>query len=399
MKKRDHLARIGVLVFILVLLVRIPSYAEEVRGVAKDTIKIGMITDMTGPVAGLLVPYANAHRDYFQWVNEEGGIHGRKIRLLIEDDRYSIPAAVAAFKKLVYRDEVLCISGPGGTGQHTALFSQLEKTKMPSFAVAISPTMYTPYKRYVFIPAGDYWDFIGVIYDYILNKMKVKAPKIAMVRPDTEGGKVVAEGGKKWAGFYNQKYYEEIMAVGATDATSQILRLKNEGVDNIVVAANTTDAASLALRTCRKFNYSPNVHGVQYACGDEVIESAGEAAKNYYGIHAFSMWYDNTPEMKKLRETFMKYHPGSKPPNPMYQMGWYWGIIISEGLRRAGRDVDGEKLVDAIETLKDFDTGGISGPVTYTSKSHKATNYCKIFKTDMKKKRLVAVTDWLKPAE
>ncbi|MFH1625590.1 MAG: ABC transporter substrate-binding protein, partial [Pseudomonadota bacterium] len=66
-------------------------------------------------------------------------------------------------------------------------------------------------------------------------------------------------------------------------------------------------------------------------------------------------------------------------------------------LRRAGKDVDGEKLVDALETLKNFDTGGLCGPVTYTSKSHKATNYCKIFKTDMKKKRLVALTGWMKP--
>ncbi|MEW6616508.1 MAG: ABC transporter substrate-binding protein [Thermodesulfobacteriota bacterium] len=399
MKKRDHLARISVLVFVLVLLVSIPSHAEEVRGVTGDTIKIGMITDMTGPAAGMLVVYANAHRDYFRWINEHGGVHGRKIKFVIEDDRYSIPAAFAAFKKLVYRDNVLCISGPGGTGQHTALFSQLEKTKMPSFAVTISPVMYTPYKRYVFTPAGDYWDFIGVIYDYVLNKMKVKDPKIAMVRPDTEGGKVVAEGGKKWAGFYNQKYYEEILAVGAMDATSQILKLKKEGVDSIVVAANTTDAASLVLRTCRRLKYSPNIYGVQYACGDEVIESAGEAAKNYYGINAFSMWQDDTPEMRKMREIFMKYHPGNKPPINVYQMGWYWGIIISEGLKRAGREVDGEKLVDALETLRDFDTGGLCGPVTYTSKSHKATNYCKVFKTDMEKKMLVAVTGWIKPAE
>ncbi|MFH1626415.1 MAG: ABC transporter substrate-binding protein [Pseudomonadota bacterium] len=387
------------LVGTVVLLTESLSQARDVRGVTDDTIKIGMILDMTGPAAGLEVVYANAQRDYFRWVNEQGGIHGRKISLLVEDDRYSIPAAFAAFKKLAYKDRVLCISGPGGTGQHTAMFSQLQKTKMPSFAITISPIMHTPYKRYVFPPAGDFWDFIGVTYDYIVNKMGVKAPKIAMVRPDTEGGKVCATGAKKWADFYNQKYYEEYMAVGAMDITPQVLKLKKNGIDNIIVAGNTTGAAALVLRTCKRFRYSPNVHGVHYACGDEVIESVPDAAENYYGIHAYSKWHEDTPEMNKLRKLFVQYHPDSKPPIIMYQQGWYWGKIISEGLARAGRDVDGEKLVDALETFKDFDTGGLCGPVTYTSKSHKATNYCKMFKADMKKKRLVAITDWMKPAE
>jgi branched-chain amino acid transport system substrate-binding protein len=398
-KKISYPLIVLALISIMIFGLCVSSYAGEVRGVTKDTIKIGLITDMTGPAASMLSIYAHAHRDYFQWVNEHGGINGRKIKLIIEDDRYTIPAAIAAFKKLVYRDEVLCISGPGGTGQHTALFSQYEKVKMPSFAVSISPTIHTPYKRYVFASAGDYVDFTGMIYDFVLNKMKAKAPKIAMVLPDTEAGKVVAEGARKYASFYNQKYYGEVLNVGAVDATSQILRLKSEGVDNIVIAANITDVVSTVLRTCRRFNYSPNVHGVHFACGDEVIEMVGDTAKNYYGVHALSQWHDDTPEMKKVREVFKKYHPNSKPPIGIHQMGWLWGIIISEGLNRAGKDVDGEKLVDALETLRDFDTGGLCGPVTYTSKSHKATNNCKIFRSDTKNKRLVAITGWIKPPE
>ncbi|MEW6616569.1 MAG: ABC transporter substrate-binding protein [Thermodesulfobacteriota bacterium] len=399
MRKIKYSSIVLTLISVMICGLCVYSYAGEVRGVTGDTIKIGLIVDMTGPAAAMEVVYAHAHKDYFQWVNEQGGIHGRKIKLLIEDERYTIPAAIAAFKKLVYRDEVLCISGPGGTGQHTALFSQLEKTKMPSFAISISPTMHTPYKRYVFASAGDYVDFTGAIYDFVLNKMKAKAPKIAMVLPDTEAGKVVAEGARKYASFYNQKYYSEVLNVGAVDATSQILRLKSEGVDNIVIAANITDVVSTVLRTCRRFNYTPNVHGVHFACGDEVIEMTGDAAKNYYGVHALSQWHDDTPEMKKVREVFKKYHPNSKPPIGIHQMGWLWGIIISEGLKRAGKDVDSEKLVVALETLKDFDTGGLSGPITYTSKSHKATNYCKMYKTDMGKKRLVAITGWIKPPE
>jgi branched-chain amino acid transport system substrate-binding protein len=270
---------------------------------------------------------------------------------------------------------------------------------MPSFGITISPIMFTPYKRYVFAPPGDYWDFAGVAYDYIVNKMEVKDPKIAIARPDTEGGKVFAAGAKKWAGFFNQKYYEEIVAVGAIDVTSQVLCLKANGINNVLVGALPTPEVALVLSTGRRFQYFPNVWGIHYGCGEDAIERAGATAGNYYGLHAFSQWYDDTPEMKKVRETFLRYRPKSKPPVNYYQMGWYWGVIISEGLKRAGKEVDGEKLVDALETLRDFDTGGICGPVSYTPKSHKATNYCRIFKTDVKKKVLVPLSDWIKPAE
>ena len=126
---------------------------------------------------------------------------------------------------------------------------------------------------------------------------------------------------------------------------------------------------------------------------------AGDASKNYYGIHAYSTWDEDAPEMSKLRKITMRYHPTGKPRIMVYQQGWYWGKVISEGIQRAGRDLDGEKLVDALETFRDFDTGGISGPITFTSQSHKATNYCKIFKTNMNKRKLIPVTAWMKPAE
>lgn len=399
MKIRNCLAPVIALILIVIFAVCIQSHAGEVRGVTKDTIKIGDINDMTGPVTILTLPYIEAQRNYFRWVNENGGIHGRKIKLIVEDDRYSIPMAVAAFKKLAYRDKVLCIIGPAGTGQHTALFSQLEKMKIPSFAINISETMWVPYKRYVFPPAGDYHDFIGVAYDYIMKNLKVKDPRIAIVRPDTEGGKICHAGAEKMADLYNVKLYEEILAVGSMDASSQMLNLKRRGVNNIIISALTTGESALVMKNGKRFGFYPNVFGVHYACGDEAIGLAGEAAKNYYGIHAYSTWYEDVPEMKNLRDVTMKYHPGTKPRIMLYQQGWYWGKIISEGLKRAGKDLDAEKLVDALEGFKDFDTGGICGPVTYTSKSHKATNYCKIFNVNMKKRMLLPVTGWMKPGE
>ncbi|MDY7034010.1 MAG: ABC transporter substrate-binding protein [Thermodesulfobacteriota bacterium] len=95
----------------------VSGYANEGRGVTDTTIKIGGIADHTGPVATICTPIIEALKNYTRHINDQGGIHGRKIKLLMEDDRYSIPAGVAAFKKLVYKDKVLALLGPVSIGE------------------------------------------------------------------------------------------------------------------------------------------------------------------------------------------------------------------------------------------------------------------------------------------
>jgi hypothetical protein len=81
----------------------------------------------------------------------------------------------------------------------------------------------------------------------------------------------------------------------------------------------------------------------------------------------------------------------------LYIQGYTTTAILVEGLRRAGRNVTVEKFVDALETLKDFDCGGMLSPMTYTSAIHKPSDYSKIVKADMEKLVFVPVTKWVKP--
>ena len=152
------------------------SCAEKVRGVSDTTIKIGGILDLTGPLVTTIRPLVEALRNYTRYVNDHGGIHGRKIQLIIEDDRYTIPAAVAAFKKLVYRDEIFALMGPGSTGETRALTDNIMKQKLPSIVFAADEDVIEPYKRYLFLPLDTYENQIGVILDYIVKVTKPKKP-------------------------------------------------------------------------------------------------------------------------------------------------------------------------------------------------------------------------------
>lgn len=116
--------------FFVVLLYN-PTTATESRGVSENTVKIGIIMDQTGPAAEMGIPYTKGVKNYFRYINDSGGTNGRNVKVLIEDDRYSIPMAIAAFKKLIFRDEIFGIMFCGGTGQNTVLFDQIEDNKVP----------------------------------------------------------------------------------------------------------------------------------------------------------------------------------------------------------------------------------------------------------------------------
>ena len=97
-----------------------------------------------------------------------------------------------------------------------------------------------------------------------------------------------------------------------------------------------------------------------------------------------------------MRKITLRYYPGTEKPYRAknYTIGWMMATLLYEGIKRAGKDLDNEKLVDALETLRDFDTRGIGGPVTYTSKSHEGIKYVKIYKGDPATGKLIPVSGW-----
>ncbi|MDY7034006.1 MAG: ABC transporter substrate-binding protein [Thermodesulfobacteriota bacterium] len=375
------------------------TFAKEVRGVTEDTIKIGLICDLTGPVARTWTQPLEAMRTYFLYMNDQGGIHGRSLKLIIEDDRYSIPMAISSFKKIVYRDKVLAFIGPGSSGGNYALFSLIKKEKIPNITPAMSDAIVHPPKRYIFSVGVTYSDEYKVMLDYIVSKLQAKKPRIAIVYPDNEPGKSGLKSTRQRAKFYGLKLVsEQVVNFGALDATSQILNLKRAKTDYVVIVGVISSTVCV-LRDAKKFGLSATFLGMQYTCSEDTVRTAGEAAKNFIGTHCFSSWYDNVPGMSDVHRITLKYHPGTEKPyrSKFYTSGWITSLILIEGLKRAGKKLSGESLVESMESLKDFDTGGLSGPITYGPNRRKATDYVKLYKADIENGLLVPITGWMQP--
>ena len=371
------------------------GYAEEVIGVTDDTIKIGHISDLTGPAAFQTLQITNAFKDYLLDVNDRGGINGRKVKILVEDDRFTIPQAIACFKKLVHKDQVFAFNGPSNTGATFAMLHIIQKEKIPSVVWSIAESMTTPVKRYVFTPAASYEDEFEVLFNYLMNVLPKRKEKIAIVHSDNEMGKTGLRAARYQSKKYGLKLYEEILNTGALEADSQVLRLRRNNPDYIL-AHLVLPPTLVLLKHMKKYKVSSLLVGTHCATEDDIVKMGGKATQDFFGVHAFNGWYDSSPGMVKLREVARRYHPKIEKRTRLSMHGWVMGAIMAEGLRRGGRDLSREGLVEAFESMKDYPITDVSGPITYSPNDHKGGDYCRIYKGDVKKGFLIPVTDWMK---
>ncbi|RJP55095.1 MAG: hypothetical protein C4549_08915 [Deltaproteobacteria bacterium] len=373
------------------------GYAEEVREVTEDTIKIGVIGDQTGPAAPVGIPIAEATRIYFRNINEHGGINGRKVNILVEDDHYTIPGAISSFKKLIFKDKVFSILYCGGTGQVLALMRQIEKHKVPIIPVSLAETMTIPLRRYIFTPSASYDDGLKIVVDYIMKDLKAKNPRIAFVYPDNEFGKTGFSATKEYLKKYNLEFSAtSIINLGDIDATSQVLVLKKENPDYIILH-NAAAAIISFLKGAKKYGLKAPVYGSFYVSCEDTISLAGSSSKGIIAVSPYGFWFDETSGMIQMRKITKKYQPDAKPKIRNYTQGWVTSMICAEGLRRAGRDLTPDTLVDAYETFINFSTGDISGPVSYSKNDHKGGKTNKLYKTDIEKQTFIPITGFREP--
>ena len=388
------------LVIILSLLVCKNVKASDVRGVTDKSIKIGLIGDHTGPASSVAMPAIKAIKNYIKYINESGGVHGRKLKIIEEDTRYSIPAAISAYKKLVYKDAIFAMQSVATGSSVNVIWKSVQKDKLPFVSIAMNDVTVKPYKRYIFIVSDVYSGQAKTLVDYIVNDLKLKKPRIGLVHPDSEAGKVDRKAVLERLKMYKMKPASiEILNTGSFDASSQVMSLKRAKVNCLLTVGYVPQPVVVLLRDMRKFGLKAPVFGSFGTCSEETIQGAGEAAKEFYAVSAMASWYDEGHGVAKMREITLKYHPGTEKPyrGKLYTQGWVDALVMIEGLKRTGRELNTEALIDAMETIKNFDTGGLCGHITYSSTSHKGGNTWKIFKADIASGKLIPLTGWRVP--
>src|SRR6266702_5054084 len=274
-------------------------------------IKVGGIFDLTGITADVGKPYAQGVRDGVSWVNDHGGINGKKIRLVDSDYGYKIPEANATYKRLTGTEKVIMING-WGTGDTEALKEVIAKDKVPYFSASFSAHLTNPQKTpYNFFVGPSYSDVLRSYLSWVKQDWKdgSRNPRIAFFYGDNAYGKSPIEAGRRFCKEIGVDLVaEEVLPGIVQDATSQLLDIKQKGADYGFTQVTVTNF-SIVLRDARKLGLASKFGSNQYGFSEALPQVAKEAAEGVTGVMPHVPFGEKVPGMKRLMDFHQKNHP------------------------------------------------------------------------------------------
>jgi len=351
----------------------VPAMAQNVRGVSKSEVVIGQHTDLSGPAASYGVHVSNAMRLYFDKINGEGGVHGRKIRFIVEDHQYQVPRAVQAANKLINRDRIFLMAGALGTPHNNAVFEEQFKANVPNLSpLTAARSMAEPFHKLKFQTFSSYYDHSRAGIKYLVEKNGRK--KLCTLYQDTDFGKEILEAVQDQAKAMNMQVVETATNKPTdTDFTAQITKLRSAGCDLIAMGAIVRDAI-VPYATARKMGWTDVDFVSQSASFDQIVASApgGVTEGLYVGAGTVMPYRDTANATVAAWWDAYKAKYGSDP-NIGAVYGHNIADLIVTALQRAGKDLTTEKFLAALESINGYrDIFG--GPViSFAPNKHQGT--------------------------
>jgi branched-chain amino acid transport system substrate-binding protein len=378
-----------------------PPAARAEVGVTDNSILFGSFQDMSGPGAYLGKQCSLALKVWKDWVNDDlGGIHGRKVDFVIEDNKYDPVLTKTAFTKLVAQHKVFALVTVYGSTPCTAILEDIKKEKIPVFTTAATTqNMFDPPIRYLFWYACSDEDNAIMMADYILKDLKVKKPKMGICYQDDEWGKSALNGLEIACKKYGLTMAEAGYKRGEKNLNAQAMKLKAKGVTHCFYAGYAPVYAAL-LQEANKIGWKPVFFG-DYVTVDPRTFIAGDLADGQYHFFNLGLRNEGGPGWKNMEKLFTAKlgEEAAKEPLSWRLMPLMWTplMFLTQALQNVGRDLDREKLVDALESIKNFDTGGL-GKIQYGPNNRKGCDEYRVLKCDAKKQDFFPVTGWWQPS-
>src|SRR5215475_12603123 len=337
---------------IAAVLLPMAGASAETRGVTPTEVVFGMHTDLSGVAATYGVSSSNAVKMRFDEINEAGGVNGRKIKIIIEDQGYQVPKAVQACNKLINRDKVFAFVAPLGTPMNNACFKDQLSVGAPNlFPLTAARSMYEPYDRLKFYGAASYVDQIRSGVDFLVKQKGKKA--VCVMYQDTDFDKEILEGVE----LQTKKLGIKIVETAAhkptdTDFTASITKLRNAGCDLVAMGTIVRDTI-VPYTTARKAGWN-DVAFLGSSASYDLVVGAAPGMDGYFAMGLTEMPYvdSNVASVKKFVEDYKKKY--NIDPNIGAVYGYVAGDLTVQGLKNAGKDLTLDSFVKGLEAIKDY---------------------------------------------
>ena len=350
------------------------AFGEETRGVTSNEIVLGMHTDLSGPAATYGVSSSNAVKMRFDEANASGGIHGRKIKLIVEDTQYQVPRAVQAGTKLINRDRIFAMIAALGTPMNNALFKDQFEAGVPNlFPLSAARSMYLPFNRLKFVGAATYVDQVRAGINYFVAQKGKKA--ICAMYQDTDFGKEVLDGAQMQVDALKLKLVETTTHKPTDqDFTAQITKLKSAGCDLVVMGTIVRDSI-VPYAAARKIGWTDVDFLGSAAAYDLFVAAAqGGVTEGLYAMGLTDMPYRDTLG-PSAQSWFDRYKERFKAePNIGAVYGYVGADVAVLALDHAGPNLTLDSFISGLESIRGYHDIFNGPEVNYGPDKHQGAN-------------------------
>ncbi len=341
--------------------------------------------------------------DYCDWRNKaKGGVAGRKLRYIGEDSGYKMDQAMSVFKKLMGAHKPPVFYGDSTAWAKAASreVSQLGSTltSSPSFASDLADPKNVPY----YFMAGPTYTAMGEILLEYINRTSRGAnkPAVAVVYSDTEFGRDPISGIKAKAQALQIPVVLEIVTKpGAVDVSSEVAKLRRAKPDFVIFHGYVLAPIPEFIKQMRESGMSTTPMGTIWSMDQTTVGAMGAAAQGWMGVMPYRYTFDtqDAPTMQAIKEYTARARPDMKYVPLFYTHGWLVGMIFSEVMERvlkAGKPLTGANMKAALESIDNWDTGGVTG-LLISLKDHQIASG-RIYAYNADSKLMEPASGWIK---
>jgi branched-chain amino acid transport system substrate-binding protein len=369
---------------------------------SKDEIVVGAAPPITGVFAFAGVGLNQGLGDYCEWRNEaKGGVAGRKLKYVSEDSAYKMDQAMAVFKKIMaaHKPPVFYGDSTAWAKASAVEVSQLGTTLTcsPSYASDLADPVKVPY---YFMAGPTYASMINILLEYINRISKQGKPNIALVYSDTEFGRdpiSAAKASIQKLGF--NLVQETITKPGSVDVSAEVARLRRARPDYVIFHGYVLAPIPEFIRQMREAGMTNTTFmGTIWSMDKTTAEAMGPVGDGFMGVMPYRYAHDtkDAPTMQIMRDFAMKKRQLAYPTT-FYTHGWVVGMIFAEVLERtlkAKKPLTGPNMKAALESIVDWDTGGMCG-LTVDLRGHQIATG-RIYRWDASTKLYEPASGWIK---
>ncbi|HEY3049762.1 MAG TPA: ABC transporter substrate-binding protein [Polaromonas sp.] len=327
-----------------------PLAHAQSQGISKTEITLGSIQDLSGPLAGFGKQIRNGMTLRVNELNEQGGINGRKIKLIVEDSAYDPKKAVLAAQKLVNQDKIFAMVGHLGTAQNLAAMPvQFEKNVLNFFPVTAAREMYEPFHKLKYSFAATYYDQMKSAVPKLVKEKNAK--KVCSMYQDDEFGLEVQRGADDGLKSIGMTMTEKTsFKRGATDFSSQIAKLKASECDLVVLGTIIRETIG-GIATARKLGYNPTFLGSSAAYTDLIHKLGGKAMDGLYATMTVQNPYLDEAS-QPIRFWANKYKTAFNEDPTVFSVYGYSVIdAFIRASQKAGPGLSTESFIKAMDTM------------------------------------------------